>query len=249
MGFVLAVVAAVLLIGVAEGAAGKKSSGRLTRSDGPREFARRSRRARRGSTADAHRRVMATVLTTLRPPAPMRDAPTSPAPLVIAHRGASGYRPEHTLGGLPTGDRDGRRRHRARPGLHPRRGARRAAREQPDRQHRRRRPARVRRPPHDQGDRRPRRRPVGSPRTSPSPSCSRCARSSGCRWCGPATSSTTAGRRSRRSTRCCSSPPTSRCGSVATIGVAPETEAPRRTSPRSGCRSSSRWCARSRPSG
>ena len=34
-------------------------------------------------------------------------------PIVIGHRGAPGYRPEHTLGSLPARDRDGRRLHRA----------------------------------------------------------------------------------------------------------------------------------------
>ena len=38
-------------------------------------------------------------------------------PIVIGHRGASAYRPEHTLALLPAGDRDGRRLHRARPRL------------------------------------------------------------------------------------------------------------------------------------
>ena len=44
-------------------------------------------------------------------------------PVVIGHRGASAYRPEHTLGVLRAGDRDGRRLHRARPRLRRRTGS------------------------------------------------------------------------------------------------------------------------------
>ena len=69
------------------------------------------------------------------------------APLVIAHRGASAYRPEHTLAGYRLGDRDGRRLHRARPRLDQGRRARRPPRERDRRDHRRRQPPRVRRPP------------------------------------------------------------------------------------------------------
>ena len=66
-------------------------------------------------------------------------------PVVIGHRGASGYRPEHTLAVLRAGDRDGRRLHRARPRLHQGRRPRRPARERDRRHDRRRRPPRVRR--------------------------------------------------------------------------------------------------------
>ena len=44
----------------------------------------------------------------------------SKKPIVIAHRGASGYVPEHTLAAYAAGDRDGRRLHRAGPGDRPR---------------------------------------------------------------------------------------------------------------------------------
>ena len=75
-------------------------------------------------------------------------------PLVIGHRGASGYRPEHTLAAYELAAAHGRRLRRARPRLHQGRRARRPARER-DRGHdRRRRPPRVRRPQDDEDDRR-----------------------------------------------------------------------------------------------
>ena len=105
-------------------------------------------------------------------------------PLVIGHRGASGYRPEHTLASYELAAEHGRRLHRARPGLHQGRRARRPPRERDRRHHRRRRAPGVRRPPDHQDRRRRRRSPAGSPRTSRSPSSRRCARSSASPTCG-----------------------------------------------------------------
>ena len=78
-------------------------------------------------------------------------------------------------------DPPGRRLHRARPRDHQGRRARRAPRERDLRHHGRRRPPGVRRPPARPRPSTARRRPAGSPRTSPSPSSRRCARRSGCR--------------------------------------------------------------------
>ena len=61
-------------------------------------------------------------------------------PIVIAHRGASGYRPEHTLAAYQLAIEHGRRLHRARPRLDEGRRARRPPRER-DRRHDRRRVA------------------------------------------------------------------------------------------------------------
>ena len=84
----------------------------------------------------------------------LRHIGSSVMPIVIAHRGASGYRPEHTLAAYELGGAAGRGLHRARPRRDARRRARLPPRERDLRHHRRRRPARVRRPPGDEGDRR-----------------------------------------------------------------------------------------------
>ena len=75
-------------------------------------------------------------------------------PLVIGHRGASGYRPEHTLASYELAARHGRRLHRARPGLDQGRRAGRPPRERDRDDDRRRRPPRVRPPPDHQDGRR-----------------------------------------------------------------------------------------------
>ena len=93
------------------------------------------------------------------------------APVIIAHRGASGYRPGAHPRLLPARHRAGRRLHRARPRPHPRRRAGRPARERDRRHHRRRRAPGVRRPPRPPRPSTAARSPAGSPRTSPSPSC------------------------------------------------------------------------------
>ena len=80
---------------------------------------------------------------------PASDADRSRAhdrPIVIGHRGASGYRPGAHPGGVPAGDPDGRRLHRARPGLHQGRRAGRPARERDLGYDRRGQPPGVRRP-------------------------------------------------------------------------------------------------------
>ena len=107
------------------------------------------------------------------------DGADPEGPLIFGHRGAAGYRPEHTLAVYELADPDGRRLHRARPGLDQGRRARRPPRER-DRRHDRRRD-------HPEfADRKPPRRstasrsPAGSPRTSRSPSSRRCAPRSAC---------------------------------------------------------------------
>ena len=101
-------------------------------------------------------------------------------PLVIGHRGASGYRPEHTLASYHLAAELGA--DYIEPDLvsHQGRRARRPPRERDRRHHRRRRPPRVRRPQDHQDHRRRARSPAGSPRTSRSPSSRRCAPRSGC---------------------------------------------------------------------
>ena len=96
-------------------------------------------------------------------------------PLVIGHRGASGYRPEHTLASYELAT--GMGADYIEPDLvsHQGRRARRPPRERDRRHHRRRRPPRVRRPQTTKVDRRQSRSPAGSPRTSRSPSSRRCA--------------------------------------------------------------------------
>ena len=76
-----------------------------------------------------------------------------PVPTIIAHRGASGYRPEHTLGSYQLALDMGARRHRAGPGAHQGRPSRLPSRERHHRHDRCRRPPRVRRP-QDHQDRR-----------------------------------------------------------------------------------------------
>ena len=66
---------------------------------------------------------------------------------LVGHRGASGYRPEHTLAVVRDGDRAVRRLHRARRRLDEGRRARRPARERDQRHDGCRRPRRVRGPP------------------------------------------------------------------------------------------------------
>ena len=92
-------------------------------------------------------------------------------PIVIGHRGRQRLPARAHPGLLRAGDRDGRRLHRARPGLDQGPRARRAPRERHHRDHRRRRPPRVRRPQDDQDRSTASRSRAGSPRTSPSPSC------------------------------------------------------------------------------
>ncbi len=94
---------------------------------------RRSARRRRGP-ADHGRRPNQT--------ASADRSRATDRPIVIGHRGASGYRPEHTLAAYRLAIRHGRRLHRAGPGLHQGRRAGRPARERDLRHHRRGRPAR-----------------------------------------------------------------------------------------------------------
>ena len=86
-------------------------------------------------------------------PAQPRHGDHHAQPLVIGHRGASGYRPEHTLASYRSPPA-GRRLHRARPRLDQGRRARRPPRERDQRDDGRRRPSRVRLPQDDQGHRR-----------------------------------------------------------------------------------------------
>ena len=109
----------------------------------------------------------------------------------IGHRGASGYRPEHTLAVLRDGHPAVRRLHRARRRLDQGRRPRRPARERDRRHHRRRRPRPSSPTAGHQDHRRASPSRAGSPRTSRSPSCARC---------GPRSGSPASGRRTPRST-------------------------------------------------
>ena len=134
-------------------------------------------------------------------PAPAA-ATNRPDRLVVAHRGASGYLPEHTLAAYElaiaqgadfvepdlVATADGRLvvRHENEIGATTDVAGRR----------------RVRRPPDDQGRRRRGAAPAGSPRTSPSPSCRAWVPSNGCRTCA---------RTARPSTGCSRWSPSRRC--------------------------------------
>ena len=115
----------------------------------------------------------------------VRPATRFAQPVVIGHRGAPAYRPEHTAASYQLAidlgaeliepdvvvSRDGVLvvRHESELSLST------DVATAPG----------VRRPPHHQGGRRRTVAPAGSPRTSPSPSCAPCARSSGCPSSGP----------------------------------------------------------------
>ena len=143
----------------------------------------------------------ASVASPFRPEPPASHQPTTNRPLVLAHRGASGYRPEHTVAAYELAARHGCRLHRARSG--------------DDQGRRPRRPSRAEisgttdvadhqefaRPAGPRSCSTASRQRAGSPRTSPSPSCGRCAPRSGCRSCARRTRCTTAATRSRRSPR------------------------------------------------
>ena len=107
---------------------------------------------------------------------------------------------------LPAGDRHGRRLHRARPRVDQGPQARRAPRARDLGHHRRRAAPRVRLAPDHEGRSTASRRPAGSPTTSRSPSCARCARWSGSRASGRPTRPSTAASRSPRSRRSSTSP-------------------------------------------
>ena len=178
-----------------------------------------------------------------RAPSPRRStiAPLrTDAPLVIGHRGASGVPAGAHAGLLRAGRPDGRRLHRARPGLDqgPRAGG--PPRERDLRHDRRRDQPEFAVAQGHQGHRRRVASPAGSPRTSPWPSSRRCGRRSGSRRCARRTPSSTAGSRCRRSRRCCG------CASALARSWAARSASTRRrstrpTSSRSGCRWRSRW--------
>ena len=160
-----------------------------------------------------------------------RHPPRMP-PIVIAHRGASGHRPEHTLAAYELGARQGA--DYIEPDLVSTSdgAARRAPRERDLGHDRRRGAAGVRGPPDDEDDRRRGLRRAGSRRTSRSPSSRRCGRGSGSPTCGRATRSTTAATRSRPSRRSSTSPRgSSRRASIPRPSTRP-------TTARSACRSS-----------
>ena len=92
-------------------------------------------------------------------------------PVVIGHRGAAGYRPEHTLASTAWPSRMGA--DFIEPDLVSTKDGQLVARHENEigAHHRRRRPPGVRRPPDDEGHRRRHASRAGSPRTSRSPSC------------------------------------------------------------------------------
>ena len=145
---------------------------------------------------------------------------------VIAHRGASGYRPEHTLAAYELAIRQCADVIEPDVVIDQGRRAGRPARERDRRDHRRRQPRRVRR---SQAPPRPSTAPpspAGSPRTSPSPSSAPCGPRNGCPRFGPPTQRSTASTSIptlaevldlARHSRTCSGQP---------VGVAPETKHP-----------------------
>ena len=116
--------------------------------------------------------------------------PSVSAPLVLGHRGAAGYRPEHTAGGYELAAATGA--DYIEPDLVPTKDGVLVDRHEPD----------ISQTtdvvtPNSRTARRPRsstasRSMAGSPRTSPSPNSRRCTRSSGCRTSGSTTRCTTA---------------------------------------------------------
>ena len=143
-------------------------------------------------------------------------------PTIYGHRGASGYRPEHTLGSYRLAARMGA--DYIEPDLVSTKDhvlvaatSRRSAR----------RPTSPTIPSSPTAARRrsstaSRSRTTGSPRTSRSPSSRRCARRSACPTCASATRSTTAATRSRPSRRSSTCATSSRASCTARSGIIPE---------------------------